>query len=430
MLLTRGGSREGDTRGQARDCNTAPICLTNKDVGMRINTNISAVVTQGSLFRVNRSMGKSLERLSTGLRINSAADDAAGLGVSENLRAQVRGLGQALKNSQDVIAMLNIADGALGEQADILGRMRELVLQARNDTYTATERGYMGTEFVALAAELDRIANVTNYNGMQLFAAEDRVYTGNDATATPTEVADQRGVFDNVSDAVLDSDNRHSSNHFNMMIGGNYTAADAAAFNDPAAAALGVSGYNSWDKDSPNMITIQFNDMGAEGLLSPGYNQNIYRPGDEVNDWFYGFGWDPSLNHRGDLWIDLEATPGAGNDTIQAKFDFLMNVIDGTTEDLSAAMQAHFGGLTGTTGLKRVNAVRASIGATINRMQHNVNNLMSQIANTQSAESVVRDVDFAKESTTFSRNQILTQSATAMLAQANIQPNSVLSLLR
>jgi flagellin len=137
---------------------------------MRINHNISSMVTQGSLFKTNRAMGKSLEKLSTGLRINSAADDAAGLGVSENLRTQVRGMGQAMRNTQDAIALLNVADGALNEQAAILQRMRELVIQAKNDTYTQTERNYMGTEFEALYNELDRIAKTTNYNGMRIFA--------------------------------------------------------------------------------------------------------------------------------------------------------------------------------------------------------------------------------------------------------------------
>jgi flagellin len=109
---------------------------------MRINNNISAMTTRNSLFAVNRDLGKTLQKLSTGLRINSAADDAAGLGISENLRTQVRGMGQALKNTQDAIALLNIADGALNEQAAIMQRMRELVIQAKNDPvrYSRAER--------------------------------------------------------------------------------------------------------------------------------------------------------------------------------------------------------------------------------------------------------------------------------------------------
>ena len=129
---------------------------------MRINHNIASLGTQSALFRVNRDLGKSMEKLSTGQRINSAADDAAGLGVSENLRTQVRGLGQALRNQQDVIAMLNIADGALQEQASILQRMRELVIQAKNDTYTSTERAYMYDEFAKSMDQLDQIAATTN----------------------------------------------------------------------------------------------------------------------------------------------------------------------------------------------------------------------------------------------------------------------------
>ena len=142
---------------QGNESNT----VSNKDVGMRINHNISSMTTRNSLFIVNRDLTKSIQKLSTGLRINSAADDAAGLGISENLRTQVKGMNQALKNTQDAIALLNIADGALNEQAAIMQRMRELVIQAKNDTYTQTERDYMGQEFGQLLSELDRIAATT-----------------------------------------------------------------------------------------------------------------------------------------------------------------------------------------------------------------------------------------------------------------------------
>lgn len=137
---------------------------------MRINNNINSMTTQGSLFKANRSLSTSLERLSTGLRINRASDDAAGLGVSENLRTQVRGAAQAQRNAQDGISALNIAEGAMNEMSAILQRMRELSIQASNDTLTSVERGYLDTEFQALDSEINRIATVTNYNGMKLLS--------------------------------------------------------------------------------------------------------------------------------------------------------------------------------------------------------------------------------------------------------------------
>jgi len=137
---------------------------------MRINHNIASMVTQSSLYQVNQEMSKSLEKLSTGLRINRASDDAAGLGVSENLRTQVNGTAQATKNAQDGIAAITVAEGAANEVSSILQRMRELAVQSANDTLTSTERSYTNSEFQALSSEIDRIASVTNYNRQELLS--------------------------------------------------------------------------------------------------------------------------------------------------------------------------------------------------------------------------------------------------------------------
>ncbi len=156
---------------------------------MRIVHNISSMTTQSSLYKVNRDMKTSLERLSTGLRINRASDDAAGLGVSENLRTQIKGTAQAMKNAQDGIAAITIAEGAANEISDILQRMRELAVQSANDTLTSTERAYTNQEFSQLKDEIDRIAEVTNYNGMKLISSSgttsnDRFGVGGAASAT------------------------------------------------------------------------------------------------------------------------------------------------------------------------------------------------------------------------------------------------------
>ena len=259
-------------------------------LGMRINHNISAMITQGALYSVNQAMSKSLQKLSTGLRINSAADDAAGLGISENLRTQVTGMGQALKNTQDTVSMLNIADGALNEQANILQRMRELVVQAMNDTYTSTERGYMGQEFSSLRDELDRIAAATNFNGMQLFAAPETtngnpVYNVDATTNNPRETIDA-GTVD-PTDPLFGADDVTSGNHFNMLIGANYTADDAAAYN---------GAVNAYSNNATDMITIQFGQMDSNGLLSldPAYTQakNVF----DSFTWHTGAGGDVEDN--------------------------------------------------------------------------------------------------------------------------------------
>jgi len=286
---------------------------------MRINHNISSMVTQGSLYQVNREMSKSLEKLSTGLRINRASDDAAGLGVSENLRTQVNGTAQASKNAQDGIAALTIAEGAANEVSSTLQRMRELAVQASNDTLTSVERSYTESEFQALTNEIDRIAKVTNYNRQELLSS----------TA---------GRFGN----------------------------------------------------------------GAAGSV---------------------------------LWVDANDT--VGTDSITITIDTLSTTAL-SLSDAAGVSQTHLTSQTASVtaisalddAINSVNTMRSDMGAYINRLEHAINNLAISNTNQQAAESLIRDVDFANETSQFTRNQILTQSATAMLAQANQLPQNVLQLLR
>lgn len=412
---------------------------------MRINHNISSMITQGSLFRTNRAMGKTIQKLSTGLRINTAADDAAGLGVSENLRTQVRGLGQAMKNTQDAIALLNIADGALNEQAEILQRMRELVIQAKNDTYTQTERDYMYEEFAALRDELDRIAAVTNYNGLMLFAAPESVgnntrgiYDGDYANGFNTNgrstnhaVNNNTDIWDDPADYLFGPTDQSSAHHFNMMIGANYEQADSDAYNGT---------YDSYGESDPaNMLTIQLGQMDSNALLTPSPTGAF---GMWNADLMWGsFAWDigtgfGDTNDR-DRYLDAFG-PGAegvyGDMTLTDKLNYLQQVIDGDpdgyiSDPASTYISGIFNGNEGVTGLERVNRMRAKIGSFINRLEHTVNNSLNQAQNQQAAESIVRDADFATETAEMTRSSILSQSATAMLAQANVSQQAVLHLL-
>jgi len=390
---------------------------------MRINHNLASMTAQNSMFSVNREMSKTMQKLSTGIRINSASDDAAGLGVSENLRTQVRGMSQAMKNTQDAIALLNIADGALNEQATILQRMRELTIQAKNDTYTQTEREYMGQEFVQLVDELDRIAAVTSYNGMRLFAAPQSkyglasatIFEANHTDLSPREVAIQSDIFGNgnEADSVFGADDTSSSHHFNMMIGGNYEQADIDAF---------YANRDSYLQSASNMITIQLGQMDANGLLNKGSSN--WTNAKEI----YNFSWDP-LNDWEDDSINFNL---GGSATVADKLDIILRIIDGKdiNSDIKSDLFEWGGENDNITGLERVNRMRSTIGALINRLEYATNNLANQITNTQSAESIIRDTDFAAETASYTRSQILSQSSTAMLAQANQQPNAVLQLLR
>lgn len=285
---------------------------------MRINHNISSMVTQGAYAKVGVEMGKSLEKLSTGMRINRASDDAAGLGVSENLRTQVRGTAQASRNAQDGIAAINIAEGAANEVSEILQRMRELSVQSANDTLTDTERNYTNQEFSSLIEEIDRIAEVTNYNGQKLISG------------------------------------------------------------DTGSTRFGA---------------------GSTGSA---------------------------------LWVDANAN--YGTDSITITIDTLSTSTASGIKvhdlDLSSQTAAVLAVATLDEAIDSVNKMRSDMGAFINRLEHAINNLTISNTNQQAAESQIRDVDFANETSKFTRNQILSQSSTAMLAQANQVPQGVLQLLR
>lgn len=270
-----------------------------------------------ALYKSNRDMSKSLEKLSTGLRINRSSDDAAGLAISENLRSMVRGAAQAQRNAMDGTSMLQIAEGAANEISDVLQRMRELSIQAANDTLTSTERAYTNQEFSALRGEIDRIANVTNYNGKEL-------------------ISNTSGRF-------------------------------------------GTAGSSS---------------------------NNIF-------------------------WIDAGST--VGTDSLTISIDTL-TVNSLSTSLNTATLTTQVGAASAISSIdaaiNSVNSTRANIGAYVNRLEHAINNLLVSETNQSAAESLIRDVDFATESANFSKNQILIQSGTAMLAQANSTSQNVLSLLR
>jgi len=402
---------------------------------MRINHNLSAMTSSNSLFLVNREVGKSLQKLSTGLRINSASDDAAGLGVSENLRTQIRGMGQALKNTEDAISLLNIADGALNEQASIMQRMRELVIQAKNDTYTQTERDYMGKEFGQLMDELNRIAATTKYNGMQIFATPEisgnnnnGIYASNADSAAPETAHKTRQANYLPNGGPLgDANDGGSGHHFNMLIGQNYTANDAASYNS-------AGGRNFYESSAEDMLTIAFGQMDSNALFHTAPNSAVLGVGLGGQGLFGDFSWDPNpATDMGDFVMDLAAGNGvAGSGTVQNKLDYILKVIDGGQDFTAMERLFVFGNpaLQSPTGFDRINKMRSNIGAMVNRLEHTVNNLMNQQTNTQAAESLIRDVDFATETTKFTKNQILTQSSMAMLAQANTLPQMVTQLLR
>jgi len=275
-----------------------------------INTNVAAIAAKNALQANNRALASAMESLATGKRINSAADDAAGLSIADNMTSYIRGLDQAVRNANDAIGLLSTAEGALIEQSAMLQRMRELAVAASTDTTTATQRDYMDLEYQALEAEIDRIGSQTEWNGSAI-------------------LDDTGGV---ASDGV-----------FVFQVGA----------------------------DASQTFSVSIGDMSTGG--------------------------DLSAIAAGDVDTQANATTAIGN-------------LD--------------------TAIAAVATQRATIGAGINRLQHAIENLTMISQETSASRSQVEDTDYASATTALAKGQIIQQAATAMLAQANQAPATVLALLQ
>jgi flagellin len=279
-----------------------------------INTNIKSTIAQNALTVNNRSLNKAMERLSTGSRINGAADDAAGLAISNKMTAQVRGLDQAVRNANDGISLIQTADGATKEITNMLQRMRELSVQAATDTNTGDDRTALQSEVDALADEITRIADNTQWNGMQIF----------------------KGTADS-------------------EVGTKGVAQLHVSANTGASATIEI-------------------DFGTQGMDSKSLKTDAL-----------------------DVKTQADAT----------------KAIDSIDD-----------------ALKLVDAERSTYGATINRLNYAADNLANVSQNTSASRSRILDTDYAATTTELARTQIISQAATAMLAQANQAPQTVMSLLR
>jgi flagellin len=428
---------------------------------MRINHNIAALNTHRQLSANNVSTGKSLEKLSSGLRINRAGDDAAGLAISEKMRGQIRGLDQATRNAQDGISLIQTTEGALNETHSILQRMRELAVQSANDTNTSSDRAELQKEVDQLAKEVTRIGNSTEFNTRKLL---DGTFTGtlqigaNAGQNVSLDVGDMRalelGVVSNIS-ATIDPTV--------AIVGGNDTLATGAA---TYTVALEGTTYQLKDTDGNVVATGTngklFTGTGIDGDGSAFGDDTITLTetakvgGTVVMDATGGVDkFDATIANT-----TLDADSYTANVTTNELTDSSGKVIATTTDDIlykdasgttvltfGAAITANtaltVGGIdissqtTANTAITKINtaveavsAERSKLGAFQNRLEHTINNLGTSSENLTGAESRIRDVDMAKEMMEFTKNNILTQAAQAMLAQANQQPQGVLQLLR
>jgi flagellin len=375
-----------------------------EEIKMRINNNIMAMNTHRQYAINNNSVAKSTERLSSGSKINRAGDDAAGLAISEKMRAQIRGLNMASKNSNDAISLVQTAEGALTETHSILQRMNELAVQSSSDTNETIDRNALQSEFTALRSEIDDIANKTTFNNKALLKGTFGSTTAiTSSGATSIEV----GLF-GVSDI-----------KFEGFAAGNHTidftagTGDYSADLDSTASVITVS-----DGNGPTTISMDF---GA---------------GQKVSMTLSGAYTAADLDT-----LSLEFTTSTGSALIQtganAGETLSITIGDMTSTGLSlgsATVATQIGASAAITSVQNaintVSTTRAGLGAIQNRLDHKINNLDTSAENLQAAESRIRDIDMAAQMTQFTTQNILVQAATAMLAQANSAPQNVLSLLK
>ena len=363
---------------------------------MIINHNMGAANAIRQMGVNQSKSNQSMEKLSSGLRINKAGDDAAGLAISEKMRAQIRGLDQASANAQDGISLIQTAEGALSETHSILQRMREITVQSQNDTNTDDDRAALDKEYQALNTEVTRIGEQTQFNTKNLLSGE--------LKTSVTSAADSLTASNGIVEIKTNG----------AKVGAGYT--------------LKVDGNDITLSDGTKSETITI--AKPTGFDTKEINFGSLGISVEVNSALTDIAATNTFDISGTGSISLQIGSNSAQTMTIDIGDMTANGlgIDTTSIDNKVNADAALGSL--DTAIKDVSDERAKLGAFQNRLEHTINNLGTSSENLTSAESRIRDVDMAKEMSEFSKNNILSQAAQAMLAQANNQPQQVLQLLR
>jgi flagellin len=361
-----------------------------------------------------------MEQLSSGKRINSAKDDAAGLAISEKMTSQVRGLNQAIRNANDGISLLQTAEGAMVEITNMMQRMRELAVQSANDTNAQDDRNYLDLEFQQLKAEINRVTKNTQWNGMNILDQTEPASGARGGTFTFQ-------VGANTGDS-------HKITH----------ELDKLAFTERTGATFAAAVDKAPDSDKIQESVVTFGDDFTEGdvITVTANNKQIQYTVTAADASAASVGTAVATSFAqalGSTFSDLAVTVSSGDVTFKGvadqTFETFVKVTDGklaTVEPLEITSQSlsdtAIGGL--DAALTKVNEARAEIGAVINRLNYAVDNMTNVSMNTSESRSRILDTDYAKASAELARTQIISQAATAMLAQANQQPQAVLQLLQ
>ncbi|KAF1302041.1 flagellin [Candidatus Enterococcus willemsii] len=360
---------------------------------MRINTNISAMNTYGRLTNANAAKSDSLSKLSSGLRINKAGDDAAGLAISEKMKGQVGGLTQAVRNAQDGVSLIQTAEGALNETHAILGRMRDLANQGANGTLSQEDRAEIDKEFGALKDEITRISDTTEFNTKKLLNTKDQEFTFQIGANGGQTMSVKIGKMDAES-LGLDSDVRLS------VTDDVFNAADAARATAKTTFDTAQADFDTAQADYDQAVAdyqASSQDDAAQTAFETA--QTTYNTAKDTYNTAKS-GYDKAV----EIFNKAIDEPGRTNSS-----DAIAKIDD---------------------AIKTVSSQRSDLGAAQNRLNHTVKNLTTTKENLAEANSRIRDVDMAEEMMAFTKNNILSQAATSMLSQANAMPNSVLGLLQ
>lgn len=410
---------------------------------MIINHNLNAMNAHRQMGINTNAGAKSIEKLSSGFRINRAGDDAAGLAISEKMRGQIRGLNQASRNAQDGISLIQTAEGALNESQAILQRMRELSVQSSNDTNTDSDRNELQNEVKQLVTELDRIGNTTEFNTKKLLdgsavGVREKVdgtakannnsgvkftTTGLDAFNTAAKTAATSSKYDGAITIVKVSEGTTiGGDSFKVIMadGEELTVAGGAA----SATAVVVNDANIvFGTDIfATAVTLAFD------TTAPASTANTdWKVGESIT---FVFSKDVAASDKLEESLMLQIGANAGQTAFVSVGDMRADALGVKDLDISGKLKAMNSVETVQLAIEKVSTQRSALGAMQNRLEHSIKNLDTSSENLQASESRIRDIDMAKEMMSFTKNNILTQAAQSMLAQANQAPQQVLQLLR
>ncbi len=399
-------------------------------MAMTINTNVASLTAQRNLNMSQGTLATAMQRLSSGLRVNSAKDDAAGLAIAERMNAQTRGLNVAARNANDGISLAQTAEGALGKVGDMLQRMRELAVQSANATNSDADRKALQAEVGQLRDEIDRVAKTTSFNGAKLLdgsfaAANFQVGSNSGESITVAALTDSSAeglskvVYGSASEVDLSADGitdlaEITDGSLVITVDGDaYTLGDLAVARtgeerlgqvveavNRRTADTGVAAFLKKEDDGEYTIEFRSSKLDADGSA--------------VAVSFAGFAATTTGMAGSQTIANDDSVSSAGIDELSIE----------TVEDAWLAMKQI------DDALNQVNEARATLGAVQSRFENAVSNIAIQAENTAAARGRIVDADFAQETANLSKSQILQQAGTAMVAQANQLPQQVLSLLR